>query len=316
MKFTKEHFINFITEKYRKLTLRNVEQHFYGPNKLNPLRRWTGPLRLLPNFIIIGAQRSGTATLFQTLNRHPNFFRPIGRESNYFLLFYIYGRNKAWYKVFFPSVFYKYFIKYIRKRDFITGESTPYYLFHPLAPERIYKMLPNCKMIALLRNPVDRAYSQYIMNKRKGREKLSFEEVIETEKIRLEGVVDKILSDENYYSRKHQHYSYLLRGIYIDQIKNWHKYYPKEQLLIIKSEDLYNSPAVVLKRVLEFLNQPTKPINKIINKDNKKKIHLHKEVYPKMKPETRKRLTEYFRPYNEALYKYLTVNFNWEDNSK
>lgn len=267
-------------------------------------RQLTRHIRILPNFLIIGTQRGGTQSLFEYLMKHKNIFPPWGREAHYFDSYYYWGWKKSNYKGFFPTIFYKAFYKYVRKRDFITGESTPYYLFHPLIPKRVFKMMPNIKIIVLLRNPIDRAYSNYNMNKSKYRENLSFEDAIEREKRLYNRNLEKVVKEKK-YNLFHQRRSYLARGLYVEQLKNWHQYFPKEQFLIIKSEVFYKDPEMVLNKVLKFLNQPKMKL-KEYNK-------FHKLKYPKMNENTRKKLIEYFRPYNEALYKYLNINFNWEN---
>ena len=113
------------------------------------------------------------------------------------------------------------------KKKFLTGEATPTYLHHPLTAKRISELLPNIKLIILLRNPIDRAYSHYQMEKRLGYEELTFEEAINFETSRLEGESEKMFKDPNYYSYERQIYSYLTSGIYVDQLKLWMNYFSK-----------------------------------------------------------------------------------------
>src|SRR5439155_957892 len=126
----------------------------------------------------------------------------------------------------------------------LTGEASPYYLFHPRVPKRVRELLPSVKLIVLLRNPCDRAYSHYHHEVRLGVEALPFEAAIEREGERLRGEPEKLLASDTYYSFNHQHYSYLARGVYIDQLLAWRgDLFPKEQLLILRSEDPYANPA-------------------------------------------------------------------------
>src|SRR5690606_27362001 len=124
-------------------------------------------------------------------------------------------------------------------RRVITGEASPYYMVYPFAPERLRKDLPQAKLIALLRNPVDRAYSHYQHQVARGRESLSFEEALAAEPRRLDGELEKILADETYTSFAHAHYSYRLRGHYADQLESWFKVFPREQILVLAAESLF-----------------------------------------------------------------------------
>jgi len=159
----------------------------------------------------------------------------------------------------------------------------------------------------LLRNPVDRAYSQYHHQTRKGRETLGFEEAIEAEEARLCGETDKMLEDEHYTSYNWLHFSYLSRSIYVDQLLRWSKFYGREQMLVLKSEHFFERPLETLKLVLDFLDLPdwepeTWEIHKIHNKG-------HYE--PEMDLATRQRLEDFFESHNRRLYEYLGVDFGW-----
>ena len=186
-----------------------------------PTRILTNNLRVLPNFLIIGVSRSGTTSLYNYLTQHPSVAPALIKEVYFFDRSY--KRGLAWYRSFFPTVLEKYYSTTVKKKEFITGEATPCYIFHPHVPRRVFKTIPGIKLIVLLRNPVDRAYSFYHHNLRRGLESLSFEEAIESEVKRLRGELEKMMDDENYFSFNRQYYSYLSRGIYVDQLKNWIK---------------------------------------------------------------------------------------------
>jgi len=255
----------------------------------------------MPDFIIIGAQKCGTTSLFNYLKQHPCIFPTFRKEVHFFDLEF--SKGATWYRTHFPSSLYKAYIRQMRKQDFITGEATPYYLFHPVVPKRISEIIPQVKLIVLLRNPIDRAYSHYYHELRKGREALSFTDAIEREPERLHGETEKMLEDEDYYSFNHHRYSYRTRGIYVDQLKAWANFFPKEQMLILKSEDFYADPSTSLKQVLEFLNLPSWEL-----KEYKKYNYAN---YPKIEATTKKRLTDYFQRYNSMLYEYLGMDFDW-----
>jgi Sulfotransferase domain len=261
----------------------------------------TNPIRVLPDFIIIGAARSGTSTMYDYLVRNPLVISALTKEIKFFDGYYNFGL--AWYRSFFPTILEKIQLRLKNKQNIITGEATPDYIFHPIAPKRIGKIIPQVKLIALLRNPVDRAYSHYSMFYKTKLETLSFEKAIQHEEKRIAGEKEKILEDENYYSPNFTNYSYLYRGIYVEQLKLWYDIFSKEQILIIRSEDLYSQPEKIKKQVCEFLSIPYIPIP----------LRTVKELkYSKMNPVTRECLINFFKPYNERLYKFLGQNFNWD----
>lgn len=99
-------------------------------------RLLTNRIRLLPDFIIIGVARCGTTSLYNYLVKHPYIFPALRKEINFFSINF--NRGLGWYRTFFPSRIYKFFIKWVYKRHLITGEATPFYIFHPLALKRIY----------------------------------------------------------------------------------------------------------------------------------------------------------------------------------
>lgn len=272
-------------------------------NTTNSLyKKLTNPIRPLPNFIIIGAQKAGTTSLYKYLIQHPFVKSPITKELHFFDTNF--GRGLNWYRSQFPLLFN--LPNTSNHHNFITGEASPAYIFHPYSAKRIAATIPNVKLILLLRNPVDRAYSQYNMQKARGRETLSFAEAIEKEEERLKGELEKILEHEytTYYSYNYFAYSYLSRGIYINQIKDWVNLFPKEQLLILKSEDLFSNTNTVFEQVVNFLNLPQFELP-----DFKKYNAIS---YVELDGNIRKDLINYFHPHNEALYEYLGRDFGWD----
>jgi hypothetical protein len=265
-------------------------------------RLLTGWVRLMPDFIIIGVQRCGTTSLYNYLIEHPNVAPAFKKEVHFFDKHF--KKGPIWYRAHFPSFFYASYVKQIRRQDLITGEATPYYIFYPHTPKRILETVPQAKLIVLLRNPVDRAYSHYHHEVRMGTETLSFERAIEREEERLYGEMEKTLADENYYSFNHQHYAYLSRGIYVDQLKTWMSLFSREQILLLGSEDFYNEPPTVLKQVIEFIELPAWELKKY-----RKYNYAH---YSKMDATIRRRLIDYFKPHNQKLCEYLDMNFGWD----
>lgn len=250
----------------------------------------------LPDFIIAGAQKCGTTSLYQYLTQNRNIVPAKKKEVHFFDIHY--PRGLSWYKE-------KFLLNQRRKnRGFITGEASPYYLFHPHAAERAAQTLPQAKIIILLRNPVDRAFSHYHHQIRHGKETLSFEEAIHQEESRLHMERRKMLRDKSYNSNNYWRYSYLARGVYADQLKRWMTHFSTHQIMVIRSEDFYKNTNKILKKVTHFLGIPP---------HTPKQSKPYKSgSYEPMNPKTRQSLIQYFRPHNARLYKLLGRNMNWD----
>jgi hypothetical protein len=266
-------------------------------------RRMSSGGRVLPDFIIIGGQKCGTKSLYNYLIRHPNCLPAFEKEVHFFD--YKYHKGLRWYRANFPTAAREERLARSKINDMIAGEASPYYIFHPHAPGRIAADIPGVKLIALLRNPVYRAYSHYQHEVRKGHENLSFQEAIEREEERLQGELERLMEDEEYYSFDHQHYSYLARGAYADQLRGWLDCFPREQMMIIKSEDMYDDPSHIFTEVQAFLGLPQWDLGEYQK--------FNYAAYGGMKPEIRERLAEYFEPHNRELYELLGRDFAWED---
>jgi len=190
----------------------------------------------LPNFLGIGAAKSGTTTLHDILIQHPDVFLPDIKEAHFFDYPRNYKLGLNWYE---RKIFGKY------KQEKAIGEITPSYLYLDYVPERIYKNLgKDLKLIVTLRNPVDRAYSQYLMNVRRGYEKETFEKGIKQEQSRIKkGLQEKI------------HFSYLDRGFYSIQLRRYMKLFPKENMFFIVFEkDIKQNLNNTVRNILGFLN--------------------------------------------------------------
>lgn len=267
------------------------------------VRLISSPLRSLPDFIIIGTQRGGTTSLYNYLIEHPNILPAFKKEVHFFDDNYY--RGIRWYKSNFPTKHNLLLKSFIHKQNFIVGEASPDYMFNPFVAERIYSMLPNVKLIILLRNPVDRAYSHYYMNVRNGFEHLSsFEEAIKKAMKVYEKNEQLLLNIKNRFVNFYPKYNYLARGIYINQIKPWFDKFPEGNILIRKSEDFYQNTSKTLKQILNFLDVPEFEL-------------MHLRIYhignnPKMNFKTREFLINYYKPYNKQLYEYLGIDFEWD----
>lgn len=272
-------------------------------NTNNLFRLITGPLRTLPDFIIVGAARSGTTSLYNYLIKHPYIIPPQKKEIHYFDYYYNHGLK--WYKSFFPLSFKQLYLSKKYKFKFLTGEASASYMFHPLVPKRIQLIRPNIKLIMLLRNPVERAYSYYSFNLQRGIEKDSFEKVIENEFKRLGKEIEEMLINDNYVIHKWERFSYIASGIYLNQIQNWFKYFSKKKILIIKSEDFFENPSKFLSTTLKFLNLPDFQLNSY----EKYNISINKNL----NKDLREKLIDFYEPYNKRLYNFLGIDFKWNN---
>jgi len=257
--------------------------------------RVTSPLRVLPNFVIVGTMKGGTTSMFQYLAQHPQINPPFRKEIKFFDIHF--PKGLMWYRAHYPL--------WAKMSDgALTGEATPYYIFHPLAAKRMAETLPDAKLIFMLRNPVDRAYSHYSHIHRVGREPLSFEDAIAAEPERLAGETEKIMADPNYSTFTHVHYSYLSRGRYVEQMPRWLDLFPREHILILPSEELSVSPAATFQKALDFLE---------LKSWQPERFSIFKQgSYEQMPAATRQKLVEYFRPYNQQLYDLLGMKFDWD----
>jgi hypothetical protein len=292
----------------------------------------TSPLRTLPDFVIIGAQRCGTTSLYNYLVQHPDVAPAFIKETHFFDLYF--GRGLNWYRAYFPILSGLSWKEPgagwlgqilpghgpatvgVRQRHVLTGESTPYYLFHPHAPRRIEEAVPNVKLLVLLRNPVDRAHSHYHHEVRMGAEERSFEEAIEREEKSLASETARLLEDEGYRSFTHMHHSYLARGIYVDQIQRWTEFFGRDQMMILRSEDFYHDPSACLEQVMHFLGLPGSGEYPRAQSGTGQKQGSYEKYrlgqYAEMDAATRRQLDAYFEPHNQRLFGYLGTDLGWE----
>ena len=208
-----------------------------------------------PDFLIVGGQRCGTTSLFRYLATHPAVVPPLFQKGIHFFDLH-YGRGLRWYRGQFP-------VRSIADRRVasaspraVTGEASPYYVFHPLAAERIARDLPAVKLVVLLRDPVERAFSAHKQESGRGFETEPFERALDLEESRLEGELERIQADPTYVSFSHQHHAYLARGRYAEQLERLFDLFGRERVLVLESAVLAATPEPVWERVLGFLGLP------------------------------------------------------------
>jgi Sulfotransferase domain len=275
-------------------------------------RRNPGRGRMLPDFLVIGAAKGGTTSLFRWLSEHP-FIEPPSppwlrgvpmKEVHFFD--YNHYRRPDWYRAHFPLTRDLASFEREHGRAFLTGEASASYLSHRWAPERAKKLLPDAKLIVVLRDPVARAYSQFHMSRREGQEPFdSFEDAVAAEEERLRPELARVEADRRYNSWPLGIWSYLLRSRYAEHLERWLDVFPREQFLFVKAEDLFGAPQAALDGVADYLGVPRHAAAELPRlKDGGR--------YRPLAPETRARLDDYFRPHNERLVTLTGIDFGWD----
>lgn len=260
----------------------------------------TSLFRMLPEFVIAGEAKCGTTSLYRYILEHPDVLPCDRKEPKTF----IEHRQSLFYcRSHYPLLLQKYLAGAVSGRLPITGEATAEYLSSPNVPRDIATVLPGIKVIIMLRNPVERAYSDYCMFSNRGRAQYSFEDIVSRS---IEWLCDPSLNDlveaalhlERFYLR------FVARGIYIRNVERWMNWFPEEQILILKSEEFFQNTYEVINQVFEFLGLDPFTIPRT---DIKRKG----EYLTNMSEETRRKLDEFYAPYNEKLYQLLGVNMGW-----
>ena len=289
-------------EKLRLWLLDNpgINPYRFSFDKL--FRILTNSQRLLPDFIIIGSTRSGTWTLTDFLMQHPNIFM----ERNLHFFQSNQSNKISWYRKFFPTKSYKNKIEKKTKQNFVVGENTSTYLFHPLVPKRIKEILPNAKLIINLRNPVKRAFSNYNQQVKQKFEQRSFDDAINSEFSRIE-LLEKNpnLKINNPDFDNTVTFNYIRHGIYVDKIRTWFELFPRDQIQILPTNLLTNEPRKFLKITFDFLGVPDYPI------ENLKRTNVGK--YSKMNEQTKKLLTDFYEPHNQRLFELIGKKLEWDN---
>jgi Sulfotransferase domain len=278
--------------------LRNVSRTAY-----RELTAATAAMRPQPEFLMIGVSRCGTTSMFEALSAHPQTVRPVRNKGIYYFdLNYHHGQ--AWYRGHWPIT------RSVRRRTadgggLVAFEASGYYIFHPSALSRVARDLPAVKLLVMLRDPVERAYSAYKHEYAGGFERVeTFEEALELEDERLAGESERMRLDPRYESFSHRHHAYRHRGHYAEQLERVFALFPRTQVHIVQSEGYFGQSAQEYHRVLEFLGvKPFEPPS-----FTRPKAHPSQP----MAASTRAKLRRYYAPHDERLAKLLDRPLLWE----
>jgi Sulfotransferase domain len=259
----------------------------------------TASLRMDPTIVVIGAQRSGTTTLFRLLEQHPSLVRPtLSKGTGYFDDGF--RRGFRWYKAHFPMRLTARVLKGPRAQTF---EISGYYIFHPLAAERMARALPNAQIVALLRDPVERTYSAYRHEYARGFEDLGFADALALEDERTAGEAEKLASVEGYVSYAHRHHAYRQRSEYSTQLERYVRAFGRDRVHIVDAELFFADPAAQFVRLQKALGlEVWHPV--VVERWNAR-------AGDPLSDTERDRLLELFEPYDEALAQLMSQPPSW-----
>lgn len=271
-------------------------------------RRWrkhTSAYRVLPGVLIAGMPKCGTTALYYYLLAHPQVLAASSKEVGFFTQHFALGVR--WYRSFFP------FSARVWMRSKMLGgacvmacDHTPSYALYPRAAERIADTIPGVKLIFLLRNPVDRAYSHYQHEFRTGHETLDFRAAVAAEPGRVADEWSRLQDEPVYHSPTYIRHAYLDQGDYRKQLEPFFRHFGRDNILVIKSEDLFAHPQATVDATVQFLG-----LRPFAHRDNTK--HNAGEYAPlaSVDPEFAQSLEAHFKPINGALYDFLGQDFDW-----
>jgi Sulfotransferase domain len=264
--------------------------------------RLTDRGRMLPGFLIVGAQRCGTTSFYRALSQHPAILKAVLHKGvHYFDTNY--DRGMGWYRAHFPLKAHARRVQRATGTTVLTFESSPYYMFHPLAAERIARDLPGVKVLVLVRDPVERAYSAHAHESARGFETEPFERALGLEDERLKGEPERIIAQPSYVSLSHQHHAYRERGKYADQLSRLARLFGTDRIHVVDSGDFFGAPEPVYDAVLDFLELPRRGYP-IFDRHNAR-------PRAPMPTALRTALEDYFAPYDERLAAWLGHEPSW-----
>jgi hypothetical protein len=261
--------------------------------------RLTAPSRMTPSFLICGGQRCGTTSLYRALAQHPAILKAVLHKGvHYFDTSY--HRGMSWYRAHFPT---RRTAEKIEQRYGVpaqTFESSPYYMYHPQAAARIAQDLPGTKLVVLVRDPVERAYSQHHHEVARGFEReRDFGNALALEPARLHRQEERLSREPDYYSFAHQHHAYRARGEYARYLGGMAQHVGRDRIHVVESERFFTHPDEVYDEVLTFLGLPTDLDRPEFERHNARPRQSD------MDPALRSELTAHYTSHDEALSTWL-----------
>ena len=265
-----------------------------GGQLLAPLRPLLPNGRgMVPGYLVVGTKRGGSTSAYHWIAQHPEVAPCRMRKgTHYFDVNH--SRGWRWYLSGFP------------RADGvwrITGEASPYYMFHPWSARWIADELPDVRLIVVLRDPVARAWSQHQYELARGTETLPFEAALESEEARVAGEEERMMADPSYVSAAHRYHTYLRRGHYADQLERLYALFAPEQVLVLQSEALFEDPHGQLDRVWSFLGLSSVRLDGL--------RAMKTGSYEAMPAGSVEHLQQYYRDHNERLYALPGIDFRW-----
>ncbi len=241
--------------------------------------------------------------MYRALSQHPSVLKPVLHKGvHYFDTNY--ERGFAWYQGHFPTNRSAERIRHTTARA-MTFESSPYYLSHPRAVERIARELPDVRFLVLVRDPIERAYSAHAHELARGFESEDFETALDLENQRLEGEEERILAEPGYSSQSHQHHAYVHRGEYVTYLRRLEHHVGRERIHVVDSHEFFRDPQATFADVAAFLDLPPTPADHVV-------FERHNARQRSTLPEhLRRRLDEHFRPWDEQLASWLGRTPSW-----
>jgi len=273
-------------EPYRQ----GLKQKIQKAKPFYPIEQWDDDRVFGPNFIILGAQKAGTSSLFEYATQHPQILPPLRKELEFWSMRM--RRGLDWYLSQFPA------IPADVEMAFLTGEACPGYFDCDRAASRLRAEFPETKLIVILRDPVERAYSHYNHWVRRHQETQDFETAIRANLDRL--TADGAIDDRDLWNVPHD---YLARGAYVVFLKHWMSAFPREQFLILSNDDLSAQPQQTLGTLFDFLDLPDFGITA--------DVRYNVGAYSPISATTRDLLEEFYAPYDRELERFLGRSFAW-----
>jgi len=259
----------------------------------------TSFIRVVPDFLIIGNSFCCKTLLYNYMVQHPLIIKNLREETAFWG--WHYDKGIMWYRSNFPTIIYKKILEFIHKKETHVGETINIPGLD--RPEQIHKIIPNPKIIVILRNPIERAFVRYLADVRAKIEKRKFEEALEKPKpkslILRKMKMNKIKGIDDDASL------YIAGGIYSYDLKRWSDFFPIDEMLFLTSEDLIENPVTTVNIALKFLElEPLKSIKKVGQN--------LEETKGRMDSRTREKLKKIFEPYNLELFKLIKKEFDWK----